>query len=147
MDPARLVGTWRLDRFEISFSDGRPPLHPFGEDAEGMLMYGRDGHMSAVLSRAGRAPLGASRLETSGAAPMQAKSAAFDSYLSYAGTWRMEGASVVHAVHLAQTPELVGIENRRKATLEGDTLTLSYDIRARSQVVRHYTLVWSRAHA
>jgi hypothetical protein len=147
MDPARLVGSWRLRRFQIAFSDGRAVVHPFGEDAQGLLVYAADGHMSAVLSRAGRAPLGATRLETSGAAPTQAKSDAFDSYLSYAGTWRVEGDAVVHTVTLAQTPELVGVENRRHATLVGHELTLSYDIRARSQVVRHYTLVWSRAHA
>lgn len=145
--PADLIGSWALARFEITFSDGRPPVQPFGTDARGLIVYAADGHMSAVLSRADRRPLGASRLETSGAASAEAKQEAFDSYLSYAGTWRLEGDTVVHAVSLAQTPELVGVDNRRHATLDGDVLTLRYDITARSGVVRHYTLTWERARA
>lgn len=147
LDPTHLLGTWRLIGFEIRFSDGRPPVRPFGPDAVGLLIYAPDGHMSAVLSRGHRAPLGATRLETSAAAPDVAKSAAFDSYLSYAGTWRVEGDTVVHTVTLAQTPELVGVENRRAASLEGDDLTLRYGITARSGVRRGYTLRWRRAHA
>lgn len=145
--PAELFGSWALARFEITFSDGRPPLHPFGANARGLLVYSPDGHMSAVLSRSDRPPLGASRLETSDAASAAAKVAAFDSYLSYAGTWRVEGDTVVHCVSLAQTPELVGVENRRRATLEGDILTLGYALTARSGVVRHYTLTWERSRA
>lgn len=144
LTPQDLCGSWSLARFEITFSDGRAKVFPFGPDARGLLMYSLDGHMSAVLSRADRPGLGATRLETSGAAPEDAKAAAFDSYLSYAGTWRLEGETVVHAVTLAQTPELVGVENRRRATLHGDVLILRYDITARSGVVRHYTLIWER---
>lgn len=147
LDPDRILGSWWLHGFEIAFSDGRRPVHPFGADAQGLLIYAPDGHMSAVLSRAGRPPLGATRLETAGAAPAEARSEAFNSYLSYAGTWRVDGDAVVHRVSLAQTPELVGVENRRRAELVGDALTLRYDITARSGVVRHYTLRWRRAHA
>ena len=146
MRAEELVGSWSLSSFEITFSDGRAPLHPFGRDASGLLVYAADGHMSAILSRSDRAPLGVARLETSAAAGAAAKQAAFDSYLSYAGQWRVEGHSVIHTVTLAQTPELVGAENRRLATLDGDTLRLRYELTARSGVVRRYALVWRRCH-
>ncbi len=145
--PADLVGPWHLDRFVITFADGRPPLFPFGEDARGQLLYTADGHMSATLCRAKRAPLG-SRLEAAYAAAPDAKAGAFDGYLAYAGRWRIEGDSVVHAVEFALTPDLVGRENRRTARLEdgpdGPRLHLSYTLTARSGVERRYTLIWRR---
>jgi len=145
--PEDLHGAWHLRRFVITFDDGRAALHPLGADARGLLIYSPDGWMSAVLSRGDRGPLGVARLERSAAAPPEAKARAFDSYLSYAGTWRLDGEQVVHQVTLAQTPELVGQENRRVARLDGDGLTLSYRLVARSGVGRTYALSWSRAHA
>jgi hypothetical protein len=51
-----LIGTWRLERWEIVYEDGRPAECPLGEDAVGLLMYTDDGHVSASLARAERAP-------------------------------------------------------------------------------------------
>jgi len=142
--PDQLHGSWLLERFVIRFADGRPPVHPFGEDARGLLMYTPDGHMSAILSRAGRPLLDASRLETSAKAPAEEKAGAFDSYLSYGGRWSIDGDEVVHTVEYALTPNLVGRDNRRRAALDGDRVVLSYDVPARSGVTRHYSLTWRR---
>jgi hypothetical protein len=145
--PEDLHGAWHLRRFVITFDDGRAPLHPLGSDASGLLIYSPGGWMSAVLSRGDRAPLGVARLERSASAPVDAKARAFDSYLSYAGTWHLDGEHVVHRVTLAQTPELVGQENRRLVRRVDGALTLSYRLTARSGVGRTYALSWSRAHA
>lgn len=139
----RLLGTWRLAGFSIEFSDGRPELLPFGPDATGLLMYGEDGTMSAILSRADRT-LSAERLEKADRAPAHERAAAFDSYLSYAGRWWMEGDEVVHAVELSLAPNAVGIENRRRVSWVGDELHLSYTLTARSGVERLYRLRWRR---
>lgn len=138
------VGAWVLGDFRITFSDDRPPVFPFGPDAVGQILYAASGHMSAVLSRAGRPPLTASRLETAGSAPADEKASAFDSYLSYGGTWALDGDDIVHTVTHALTPNLVGQENRRRVTLGDDSVTLSYSIVARSGVERTYTLRWVR---
>jgi len=146
--PEQLHGSWLLERFVIRFADGRPPVQPFGERARGLLMYTPDGRMSAILSRADRPPLAASRLETSAKAPAEEKAGAFDSYLSYGGRWTIEGDEVVHAVEYALTPNLVGRDNRRRADFrpapDGDRVVLSYDVPARSGVTRHYSLTWRR---
>lgn len=147
VDPADLVGTWLLADFVITFSDGRAPVHPLGADARGQIVYAADGRMMAVLSRADRAPLGVSRLEARAQATAAAKAVAFDSYVSYAGTWRVDGDEVVHHVELALVPELVGVDNRRVARLDGDTLVLSYAVTARSGVERRYALRWARPPA
>jgi len=142
--PADLIGAWRLQGFVIRFSDDRPPLYPFGEEARGVIVYSADGTMSAVLSRADRPPL-AQRLETAGKAPLAARAAAFDSYLSYAGRWTLDGETVTHHVDLALVPDAVGARQQRRAVLDGDRLTLSYAITARSGIVRRYTLDWRRS--
>ena len=54
-----LIGTWQLERWEIVYDDGRPAECPLGEDAVGYLIYTGDGHVSASLARAGRAPIDA----------------------------------------------------------------------------------------
>lgn len=74
----------------------------------------------------------------------EAKAAAYDSYLSYAGRWRVDGDEVVHDVELALVPEVVGQEQRRRARMEGEELVLTYGVPARHGVAR-FELRWRRA--
>lgn len=120
---------------------GGTEREPFGADARGLLMYGADGSMSAVLSRADRRPLGVERLETARHAPDAHRIAAFDSYLSYAGRWRVEGSEVVHTVELSLVPDTVGLEQRRAFALDGDTLRLTYTVGRTPHI---YELTWTR---
>lgn len=99
-----LVGAWRLDHFEVRFADGRPSVRPFGDHAQGLLIYDRGGQMCAVLSQAERPALDTPRLENTHKAPDAQKVAAFDSYLSYAGTWRLDGDEVVHSGRWRRCP-------------------------------------------
>lgn len=146
--PAQLHGAWALSDFRIAFADGRPALHPFGPDARGMLLYTPCGQMQAILTRAHRAPLHAGRLETAHRAEAEAKAQAFDSYLSYGGTWTLEGDEVVHHVTHALMPELVGQHNRRRVDVEAldatGALVLSYQLTPRSGITRTYRLRWAR---
>ncbi len=52
--PNPLLGSWRLVRWEIAYSDGRPSTLPFGRGAVGLICYTADGHMSASIARAVR---------------------------------------------------------------------------------------------
>ncbi len=144
LDPTDLVGSWELLRCEISFSDGRPTVLPYGADARGQLVYAADGRVSAVLSRGDRGPLGVAGLESAAAADASAKAAAFDSYLSYAGRWRLDGDRVIHTVELALVPEVVGRDQVRRVAFDGDQLVLGYERTARSGVERRYRLTWRR---
>lgn len=148
---ARLVGTWRLRSFVITFEDGRTPQHPFGRQPLGKLIYTAEGHMSGTLSKRQRDPLGVGRLERYTKAHESARADAFDTYLAYAGRWRLEalpgeGVEVVHEVELALLPDLVGEENRRRVTfVDEQTVELSYELVAPSGLRRTYTLTWERA--
>jgi len=142
MLPEDLVGAWRLVRFTVD-APHRAPRHPFGPDARGLLVYTADGHVSAVLSRAARPPLGGD-LERAHRAGGDAKIAAFDGYLSYAGRWRLDGDRVVHSVELALVPDVVGAEQVRRARLDGDRLRLEYQRTGRDGRPRTFRLEWTR---
>ncbi len=138
-----LVGSWDLDVFEVELPDGRR-VFPMGAEANGRLMYGADGRMSATLSAADRAPLSVPRLEAFGRAPESEKASAFDSFLSYVGRYSVEKEAVVHHVELASVPNIVGAKQRRDATLERDLLILRYAVHG-SRGTRHNILRWRRS--
>ena len=130
-----LIGTWRLERWEIVYEDGRPAECPLGEDAVGLLMYTDDGHVSASLARAGRAPIDATDASS--------KTRAFDAYFGYAGRYEVRNGDVVHHITVALDPALTGVATARKVSLAGERLTLSGpDFAAASP--RSHRIVWRR---
>ena len=139
-----LLGAWRLHLFRIRFEDNRPAIFPFGEDAQGQLIYTADGHMSAFLSQRIREPLSSKRLETSGSSTDGEKSAAFDSFLSYCGRFSVDGDEVTHHVELALVPNIAGLDQIRNGRIDGDQLFLDYELTPKSGVTRHYELIWQR---
>ena len=72
------------------------------------------------------------------------KIAAFESYLSYAGRWRLDGDEVVHSVEMALNPNAVGLEQRRRVDWAGEDLVLSYQRTPPSGTVRTFELTWRR---
>ena len=144
--PEQLIGAWQLESFTISFSDDRPQQYPFGEKATGMICYTADGSLSAILSGEQRPSMSSQGMEKAQFSTEAEKAAAFDSYLSYAGRYRLEEDEVIHSIELAMNPAIVGTEQRRTVHYNNNTglLTLSYNITAASGVIRHYQLCWTR---
>lgn len=143
-----LIGGWNLLRWEIAYEDGRAPSTPFGADATGILVYAPDGCMNASISRARRKPLSSPSTRT---APVEERLAAFESFFSYGGRYRIEsgadGQHVVHSVSQSLNPNFIGSEQRRKMDFAADgTLTLSAaDGAPGSGLQRHHRLIWKRA--
>lgn len=138
----RFIGTWSLDVFEVELTDGTR-VYPMGQGALGRLSYDADGRMSAMLSRADRAPLSVPRLEAYGRAPADEKVSAFDSFMAYAGRYTLEQDAVVHRVELASVPNIVGARQRREACFDGDALVLRYAVNS-SRGTRAHILRWQR---
>ena len=131
-----LVGTWRLERWELVYDDGRPPECPLGADAVGLLIYSADGYVSASLARAERAALNQD--------DDSAKGRAFDAYFAYVGRYAVCDGAVTHRIAIAPNPALTGVETLRHVDLDGDRLTLSGpDFAAASP--RSHRIVWRRA--
>jgi len=137
-----LVGSWLLDRWAIEHLATARTTEPFGNDAEGLLIYAADGWMSVAMQRRGRAAISLSSQETT----TDDRAAAFGAYMHYAGRWHVEGRDVVHEIRIAMHPGLLGTTQRRRTTLAGDTLELhgdeAYDA---SGNVRRHRVVWKRA--
>ena len=132
---ADLVGGWRLEGWALVYEDGRPPEYPLGRDAKGLILYTGDGHMSATLARAGRAPLaGVDAAE---------KARAYDECFAYAGRYEVRGGAVFHSIEVATNPALAGITSTRNVMLDGDRLTLvGPDFSPGSP--RYHRIIWRR---
>lgn len=142
-----LLGTWRLLRWEIAYSDGRPSSYPYGPDATGLIQYTHDGGMSACIARAGRARLSSDSVRS---APEAERLAAFESYFQYAGRYQIRDIDgqphVVHHVSHALNPNFVGTEQVRRMDFAADgTLTLSAsDQLPGTTIARLHRLIWTR---
>jgi hypothetical protein len=143
-----LQGVWHLDRWEITYDDGRATTYPFGPDATGLIHYTYDGGMSACIARSGRPRLSSDSVRS---APIAEQIAAFESFFQYAGTYatRIQGGKpqVVHQVTHSLNPNFVGSQQVRNVDLASDgSLTLSAsDLIPGTQSLRHHRLIWRRA--
>jgi hypothetical protein len=136
-----LIGTYRLVDWVFTL-DGVMPRHPFGADARGLLTYTADGHVWAALMHMNRPVLGTRSL-LDASEHDQASAAA--GYLSYAGTYRVEGDEVVHHVEVSLFPDWIGEDQRRRFRFEGDELILETPETITSQGKRaKNTLRWRR---
>jgi len=130
-----LLGAWRLESWSFVYDDGRPEEFALGTDAQGIIMYTPDGHVSATLMRAGRAA------KTPGSDAERAT--AFAESFAYAGRYEVRDSTVFHSIEVATNPALIGVTSTRYIKLEGDRLTLSGpDFAAGSG--RSQKIVWRR---
>ena len=103
----KLVGSWRLVKYEELPVDGSPATHPLGDRPKGYIIYSADDFFAALLSSAD---------EKSKADP-----------IAYAGPYNVdEEQQVVHEqADLALVPGWTGQTHSRKVRVEGDRLILS----------------------
>ncbi|WP_431825535.1 lipocalin-like domain-containing protein [Burkholderia sp. F1] len=104
----QLVGAWRLEAFVTVEADGVGP-GPLGDAPTGLLVYDGNGYMSVTMM---------------GDADGVPADAAARRYMSYAGTWRCDGDSVVHRITVAPDAAWIGTEQVRRIELSGTTLRL-----------------------
>lgn len=136
-----VIGAWRLLAWEIDFEGLDEPVHPFGKDPIGWLVYSADGAMSAQLMSAGRNGLGGRSIRK---LSDQERIDVLETFFAYAGRYRIEGDVIVHEVDVALNPDFVGQDQHRKAVLEDDRLILTgneTDGRGRQ---RRHCLKWQR---
>jgi hypothetical protein len=141
----RLLGAWRLVGWEIVEGDRRSA--PFGDDADGLIVYTADGWMNASIARAGRPPLSSASVRQ---APLAEQGAAYASYFNYAGPfelrWHAGAPHVLHRVRFSLNPGFVGSEQLRRVAFDGERhLTLSADEPLDAGRVRAHRLRWRRA--
>jgi hypothetical protein len=139
---ADLVGTWILRRWQSTLQDGSVS-EPFGPRPQGVVVYTPDGRMITTIGSPDRAPSHRDLASADDAARL----AAVSTFIAYAGTYRVEGADVLHEVEMSLDPAWVGTLQRRHVGLSADgrTLTLSTDpLLVVGRRGRH-RLTWERA--
>lgn len=111
-------GTWTLVSWTAELPDGEV-VHPFGEGAAGVLVYGESGRMSVQIMRADRPRFGAVDPMAGSA---REKQAAYDGYLAYWGTYetQREEGTVIHVLQGSLFPDWVGTRQVREFEFEGD---------------------------
>ena len=77
-----IAGTWRLVSASSRASDGHKDEAPYGPSPSGLLIYTADGHVMAIISNSGRAPLSVNDRIV---APVKERANAFATSFAYAG--------------------------------------------------------------
>jgi|ERR1051325_3328541 hypothetical protein len=107
----RLVGTWRLVRWEEHDPDGTVS-YPLGKDAVGQIMYDAEGRMSAQLMQRDQMPFGSDDWRQASA---DEKANAWSNYFGYFGTYSIDeqAKKVTHHIEGSWFPNLVGQDQER----------------------------------
>jgi hypothetical protein len=106
--PKGLVGTWRLVDWTVSVGDRS--RRPWGGNASGLLTYTDDGRMWAALMATDRPEM---PTRTLSAAPPTMRAAAASGFVTYAGSYTIDGDDVIHHVEISLLPNYVGNDERR----------------------------------
>jgi hypothetical protein len=141
VEPKDLLGAWKIEGWEISYSDERPSTFPFGKNPTGLILYTPDGYMSATISRSDRSLMSDSNTRL---APDSEKAVSFDSYFHYSGTWRIEGNEVIHTVQHSLDPHFVGTDQVREMDYSGDVLVLGAEITTKTGAQMNNRITWRR---
>ncbi len=134
-----LLGTWRLAKYAFTDAEGAV-TRPWGESAEGLVIFEASGQMSAQIMRPGREtvpPPGDGETE-------RPAERAFRGYMAYFGSYEVDAGAGTLSTRVtgALNPAMVGTTQRREFELAGDRLTL----RTPETVPRDTSgvLVWER---
>lgn len=135
-------GTWNLVSCMAQWSDGRV-THPYGENAAGILMYGRSGYFAGQIMRPHRPAFGSGDMLKG--TPGEIK-AAYEGYLAYYGTYEIDTAegTLIHHVRGSLFPNWIGLAQTRFYEITDRTLRLTTPpiLGRRSQL--RVSLVWDR---
>jgi len=136
-----LVGSWKLVSSTDTTEKGET-RNSFGGGAVGFLTYTADGRMMVIISHAGRKPL--SVPDYIGAAAEE-RSAAFSTFIAYAGTYTVEAQRVIHHVQVASLQNRVGTDQVRTIVkLEGERLILRTPLLLKDGQMITEELIWQR---
>ena len=108
---ALFCGTWSLVSWKATPPDGKT-IHPFGEDAQGRIMYDSKGYMAAHLMRRHRTSFASHNPLDS---TVDECYAAYREYFSYYGSYTVQQSkgTVAHHVEGSSFPNWVGRDQVR----------------------------------
>jgi hypothetical protein len=136
---SELAGRWKIVSWLQRYDDGRV-TYPFGEAITGFIQYD-DKNVFVLLEKANRAKFSGGQWTASAAE----KAGAYDSFMSYSGTYELDGEYVLHKIESSIFPNWEGGVQRRRMTYKDGQLTLSARVEEGTPEARTAELVWERS--
>ena len=120
--PSSFTGAWKLISFEFRKDDGET-IYPFGEKAQGSIIYTESGCYSAQLMRIDRPRFAVPDQMQGTTAEIEAS---YKGYISYFGSYEVdvENGFIIHRVEASLFPNMEGSNQIRMFELSGDHLQL-----------------------
>ncbi len=120
MDRKRWYGTWKLEAMELRSLRG-VTTYPYGKDPTGFIMYLEPDRMAVAFGNGARKPFASDDMR---GGTEQEKSAAFNSFVCYCGTFSVGEKSVFHSIDVSLFPNWVGTSQERLYEFDGNMLRL-----------------------
>ena len=139
MPQHQLVGTWKLVSASSTTPSGERNETPYGPSPSGVLTYGADGRVSALISYGGRKP--------SALASVEEQAEAFKTFFAYAGRYTFSGEQIVHHVEISSIQNYVNKDLVRRAKFDGDRITLITPPTMVNGKMQTVELIWQRLPA
>ncbi|ODP34138.1 lipocalin-like domain-containing protein [Pandoraea sp. ISTKB] len=136
-----ILGTWYLDEAYAVTSSGERLYDVYGAKPSGIINYGSDGRMVALITHDGRSLLDGDRQ----AAPADQRAAAYQSSIGYAGRYDLEDNCVLHRVDVSTYPNWVGTVLRRFLKFEDGAAVLLTPPQMQNGVETVIKLIWRRS--
>lgn len=140
MNTTPLIGTWFLREAYAIAADGERLYDVYGARPTGVIHYGDDGRMMALITHDGRERLDGDRQ----AAPESQRAQAYKSSIAYAGAFSLADGWVSHAVDMSTYPNWVGTVLRRAFRFEQGDVVLTTAPQIQDGVETVIKLVWQR---
>lgn len=128
IEPTELYGTWRLVNATSTVVATGEMIKASAPDYAGVLTYGRDGRVSAILIYGPR-PKPIDLAKVSDGERLQL----YRTSLAYAGTFGLEGNVVQHHIDISSNETWTGTTQVRYVKFEGATLVISTPPQPRSK--------------
>jgi len=125
-DSNPFIGTWKLIAWEV-IQPGGTIRYLYGKNVVGYLIYTTDGYVSAEIMDPDRQqsdpnfPLEIAAAQT---LPYPDRARAYSTYISYCGTYTVEGDTVIHHVKAGLIPSWTGSEQPRHFRFEHGCLII-----------------------
>lgn len=143
-----LLGTWKLISAIAILPDGSIEPDVYGVNPVGYITYTPEGRMMVIFARRDRtlfsidvkSPLG----QDMQLVPVTELAQAFTTFNAYAGTYELNGNTVIHHIEIASIPNRVGTDLVRTFSLNGDQVTLKTLPTLSDGVLKVFELIWER---
>ncbi|MBN9475821.1 MAG: hypothetical protein ABS43_04575 [Bordetella sp. SCN 67-23] len=138
---AALLGTWYLREAYAVGPQGQRLFDVYGPRPSGIIQYGADGRMMALITHDGRQRI--SGLDRQDASERES-AVAYKSSIGYAGSYSFDGDWIVHRIDVSTYPNWVGARLRREFRLGDGVVELLTAPQPQNGVETVIKLVWQR---